>query len=123
MKQFRHKNVFEEIKNKAHDEDWVPLPASMATGSRDGTVERIKVLCERLERGEALFHANDEKKHGTLEQHKELEEYVRQEIAKRKQEEQEKRLASQPKKESKHDARRVKPSKAVPQHKRVGCDA
>jgi len=27
MKQFRHKNVFEEIKNKSHDEDWIGLPS------------------------------------------------------------------------------------------------
>lgn len=123
MKLFRHKNVFEEIKNKSHDEDWVPKPASEATGSFDGTIERIKVLCDRLERGEALFHPNDEKRHGTLEQGQELQDYVRKETEKRKQQELEKGLAAKPIKETKHDARRIKPAKAVSQHKRAGCDA
>ena len=112
MKTFRHKNVFEEILNKGYDDDWVPVPASVATGSLDGTVERIKVLRERLERGEALFHPNDETRKGTEKQAQELQEYVRQEAIKRKQEEQQKRLDAKPKKESKHDARRIKPKKS-----------
>jgi hypothetical protein len=123
MPAFRHKNIFEEVKNKSHDEDWVPKPASMATGSLDGTIERIKVLCDRLERGEALFHPNDEPRHGTLEQGQELQDYVREETEKRKQQELERRLAAKPIKETKHDARRIKSAKAVSQHKRAGRDA
>ena len=123
MPAFRHKNVFEEIKNKSHDEDWVPKPASMATGSLDGTIERIKVLCDRLERGEALFHPNDEKRHGTQEQSQELQDYVRKETEKRKQQELQKRRAAKPIKETKHDARRIKPAKAVSKHERAGRDA
>lgn len=126
MKPFRHKNVFEEIKNKSHDEDWVPKPASEATGSLDGTIERLKVLCERLERGEALFHPNDEIRKGTQEQAAEMAKYVKEEARKRKQQELEKRLASKNKKETKHDARRIKPRLfgcGVAKSKTVGCYA
>ena len=126
MPAFRHKNVFEEIKNKSHDEDWVPKPASMATGSLDGTIERMKVLCDRLERGEALFHPNDEKRHGTQEQSQELQDYVRKETEKRKQQELQKRRAAKPIKETKHDARRIKPAKpseGVHRHKGASGDA
>ena len=126
MNPFRHKNVFEEIKNKSHDEDWIPKPASEATGSFDGTIERLKVLCERLERGEALFHPNDETRKGTQEQADEMTKYVKEEARKRKQQELEKRLAAKNKKETKHDARRIKPakpSKGVHRHKGASVDA
>ena len=68
MPAFRHKNVFEEIKNKSHDEDWVGLPAKVATAAKPGTAEKIEVMVARLEAGEELHHPNDERRPGTIEQ-------------------------------------------------------
>ena len=54
MPAFRHKNIFEEVKNKSHDEDWVGLPAKVATAAKPGTAEKIEVMVARLEAGEEL---------------------------------------------------------------------
>jgi hypothetical protein len=72
MKQFRHKNVFEEIKNKSHDEDWIGLPPKMATAAKPGTAEKIEVMTARLNAGEDLHHPNDERRPGTIEQSNEM---------------------------------------------------
>jgi hypothetical protein len=72
MKQFRHKNVFEEIKNKAHDEDWIGLPPKMATAAKPGATEEIEVMVARLAAGEDLHHPNDERQLGTIEQSNEM---------------------------------------------------
>ena len=72
MRQFRHKNVFEEIKNKSHDEDWIGLPPKMATAAKPGTAEKIEVMTARLEAGEELHHPNDERRPGTIEQSNEM---------------------------------------------------
>ena len=72
MKQFRHKNVFEEIKNKSHDEDWIGLPPKMATAAKPGTAEKIEVMTARLEAGEELHHPNDERRPGTIEESNEM---------------------------------------------------
>ena len=72
MPAFRHKNVFEEIKNKSHDEDWVGLPARVATAAKPGTAEKIEVMTARLEAGEELHHPNDERRPGTIEESNEM---------------------------------------------------
>jgi hypothetical protein len=106
MKQFRHKNVFEEIKNKSHDEDWIGLPPKMATAAKPGTAEKIEVMTARLQAGEDLHHPNDEQVPGTIEQSSQMQSMVlAARLAKQEQERAEK-LA----KESKREQRTIKPS-------------
>jgi len=64
--------VFEEIKNKSHDEDWIGLPPKMATAAKPGTAEKIEVMTARLEAGEELHHPNDERRPGTIEESNEM---------------------------------------------------
>ena len=122
MKPFRHKNVFEEIKNKSHDEDWVALPTKMATAAKPGTAEKIAVLAARLEAGEELHHPNDERRPGTIEQSNEMQLLVS--AARKAKQEQDKadRLAKETKREQR-SIKPTKPCKSVYQHKRIGGNA
>jgi len=106
MKTFRHKNVFEEIANKGYDDDWVSLPAKVATAAKPGTAEKIEVMVARLDAGEDLHHPNDEQVPGTIEQSSKMQLMVlAARLAKQEQERAEK-LA----KESKREQRTIKPS-------------
>jgi hypothetical protein len=53
------KNVFEFIEIFGHDEDWVPEEPEEATSALPGSHGKIEVLCQRIERGEDLFHECD----------------------------------------------------------------
>jgi hypothetical protein len=98
--------VFEEIKNKSHDEDWIGLPPKMATAAKPGTAEKIEVMTARLQAGEDLHHPNDEQVPGTIEQSSQMQSMVlAARLAKQEQERAEK-LA----KESKREQRTIKPS-------------
>lgn len=122
MKPFRHKNVFEEIKNKSHDEDWVALPTKVATAAKPGTAEKIEVMVARLEAGEELHHPNDERRPGTIEQSNEMQLLVS--AARKAKQEQDKadRLAKETKREQR-SIKQTKPCKSVYQHKRIGGNA
>ena len=106
MKQFRHKNVFEEIKNKSHDEDWIGLPPKMATAAKPGTAEKIEVMTARLEAGEELHHPNDERRPGTIEESNEMQLIILTARLARQEQERAEKLAQEPKREQ----RAIKPS-------------
>ena len=99
MNPFRHKNVFEEIRNKSHDEDWVGLPAKVATAAKPGTAEKIEVMVARLEAGEELHHPNDERRPGTIEQSDAMQAFVLAARLARQEQERAEKLAQEPKRE------------------------
>lgn len=111
MKSFRHKNIFAEIENKGHDEDWVPKPASVATAARPGTIEKIEVFAQRLADGECLFHENDEVRPGTLEQSIEMASTIIRMRIERVEEGRARKRMDKRAKESRHDKRRIKPAR------------
>ena len=104
MKTFRHKNVFEEILNKGYDDDWVSLPAKVATAAKPGTAEKIEVMVARLQAGEDLHHPNDERRPGTIEQSNEMQLII---IAARRAKQEQER-AEKLSKESKREQRTIK---------------
>lgn len=106
MKTFRHKNVFEEIVNKGYDDDWVSLPAKVATAAKPGTAEKIEVMVARLDAGEDLHHPNDEQVPGTIEQSNEMQLII---IAARRAKQEQER-AEKLAKESERERRAIKPS-------------
>jgi hypothetical protein len=106
IKQFRHKNVFEEILNKGYDDDWVSLPAKVATAAKPGTAEKIEVMVARLDAGEDLHHPNDEQVPGTIEQSNEMQLII---IAARRAKQEQER-AEKLAKESERERRAIKPS-------------
>ena len=106
MKTFRHKNVFEEITNKGYDDDWVSLPAKVATAAKPGTAEKIEVMVARLQAGEDLHHPNDERRPGTIEQSNEMQLII---IAARRAKQEQER-AEKLAKESERERRAIKPS-------------
>ena len=106
MKTFRHKNVFEEITNKGYDDDWVSLPAKVATAAKPGTAEKIEVMVARLQDGEDLHHPNDEQVPGTIEQSNEMQLII---IAARRAKQEQER-AEKLAKESERERRAIKPS-------------
>ena len=106
MPAFRHKNIFEEVKNKSHDEDWVGLPAKVATAAKPGTAEKIEVMVARLEAGEDLHHPNDEQVPGTIEQSSQMQLMLLAARLARQEQERAEKLA----KESERERRAIKPS-------------
>jgi len=99
MKTFRHKNVFDEILNKGYDDDWVSLPAKVATAAKPGTAEKIEVMVARLEAGEDLHHPNDERRPGTIEQSDAMQAFVLGARLARQEQERAEKLAQEPKRE------------------------
>lgn len=55
----RSKNIFVEIWAKGHDLDFEPHSTPIATAAPPGSLEKIRVMCERLAAGEELHHPND----------------------------------------------------------------
>ena len=47
------------MKTLGHDEDFSPRPASEATHHRPGSLGKIEVMRLRVERGESLWHPQD----------------------------------------------------------------
>ena len=99
MPAFRHKNIFEEVKNKSHDEDWVGLPAKVATAAKPGTAEKVEVMVARLEAGEELHHPNDERRPGTIEQSDAMQAIILAARLARQEQERAEKLAQEPKRE------------------------
>jgi hypothetical protein len=53
------KNIFEELKLKKHDEDFQPRKEGEPTGAKAGSLEKLFVIADRVEKGEQLFHPGD----------------------------------------------------------------
>ena len=53
-------NIFQELKSKLHDEDFEPRIDCEPTPARPGSLEKLFVLAERVERGQPLYHKFDE---------------------------------------------------------------
>ena len=63
----RNRNLFIEIAEKQHDLDFEPHAECLPTAAAPGSSEKIKVMCERLARGEDLHHPNDNQTCATME--------------------------------------------------------
>jgi hypothetical protein len=53
-------NIFQELKTKLHDEDFEPRIDCEPTPASPGSLEKLFVLAERVERGQPLYHPFDE---------------------------------------------------------------
>jgi len=53
------RNVFTAIRDTGTEADFKPLPASRPTTARQGSPEKLRVMIDRVERGEELFHPDD----------------------------------------------------------------
>jgi hypothetical protein len=70
------KTIFEEIKLKQHDEDFEPDELPEPTGARPGSLEKLFVIVERVEKGQQLFHPGDEMRSATISQQFEKTEFI-----------------------------------------------
>jgi hypothetical protein len=70
------KTIFEEIKIKQHDEDYEPSELPEPTGARPGSLEKLFVIVERVEKGQALFHPGDETVLATIAEEFEKAKYI-----------------------------------------------
>lgn len=73
----RNRTIREEIEIKGHDEDFIPDVCFQPTGAKPGTIEKMLVFIDRLEKGEELFHPCDETVPGLKEQNEALQEFVK----------------------------------------------
>ena len=55
----RSRNLFIEIAEKCHDIDFEPHSECQPTAAPPGSLEKIKVMCERLANGQELHHEGD----------------------------------------------------------------
>ncbi len=56
----KSKNLFEQlVKDRYADIDFTPRPCRKPTETKRGSVERIEVYAERLEKGVELWHPDD----------------------------------------------------------------
>ena len=70
------KTIFEEIRLKQHDEDYEPDELPLPTGARPGSLEKLFVIAERVEKGQKLFHPCDETVLATVKQEIEKAKYI-----------------------------------------------
>ena len=63
----RRMNLFETIRHYQHDLDFEPHSTPIATAAPPGSLEKIRVMCERLANGEDMHHANDMQTTATME--------------------------------------------------------
>ena len=54
------RNLFETIRHFQHDLDFEPHSTPIATAAAPGSLEKIRVMCARLNAGEDLHHPNDQ---------------------------------------------------------------
>lgn len=76
MFQRKAKTIFEEIKLKQHDEDFEPDDMPEPTGARPGSLEKLFVIVERVEKGQQLFHPCDETVLATVSEEFEKAKYI-----------------------------------------------
>jgi len=60
-------NLFETIRFYQHDLDFEPHEVPVATAAAPGSLEKIRVMCERLALGQELHHPNDMQTTATME--------------------------------------------------------
>lgn len=60
-------NLFETIRIYEHDLDFEPIDAKTPTGADPGSLAKIRVMQERLKRGEHLHHNGDCKRSARIE--------------------------------------------------------
>ena len=55
------RNVFQAILECGHDEDFAPVETEdfCSTDAAAGSQEKLKILAERVRRGQPLWHADD----------------------------------------------------------------
>lgn len=54
-----NRNIFQEIRNRGHDEDFQPKSVSAPTDYLPGSREKVETLAARVESGVDLFHPDD----------------------------------------------------------------
>ena len=54
-----NQNIFDELRFKKHDEDFCPKKEGEPTGAKAGSLEKLFVIADRVEKGEQLFHPGD----------------------------------------------------------------
>jgi len=54
-----NQNIFDELRFKKHDEDFSPRKEGSPTGAKAGSLEKLFVIADRVEKGEQLFHPGD----------------------------------------------------------------
>lgn len=72
----RRLNLFETIDVYQHDLDFEPHAEPTPTAARAGSKEKLLVMCERLARGEAMHHVNDNETTATIDEQKEMADFV-----------------------------------------------
>jgi len=70
------RTIFQEIRLKQHDEDYEPCNESLPTGAKPGSLEKLLVIIERVERGQPLFHPGDNPVLATIAEEFEAAKYV-----------------------------------------------
>lgn len=65
------RNIFQEIRERGHDEDFNTQPPAEATDHAAGSWGKICVLEARVRRGESLWHPEDNPDHATYEEQQE----------------------------------------------------
>ena len=53
------RTIFTDLLTRGHDEDFLPIPAKIATAAPAGSLEKLDVMRARVENGEDLYHPGD----------------------------------------------------------------
>ena len=56
------RTIFSDLQTYFHDEDFMPVPALERTSARPGSAAKIEVMRLRVERGECLYHRDDDRR-------------------------------------------------------------
>ena len=74
-------NMFEYIEETKDCFGYEPEPCSAPTDYKPGTAEKIQVFCDRLERGEELFHDDDYMIAATIEESELMKQWIQERVA------------------------------------------
>ena len=69
-------NLFETIRIYEHDLDFEPIEAKTPTDAAPGSLEKMRVMCERIKRGEHLHHEGDQCVLASIERQQEMADIV-----------------------------------------------
>lgn len=72
-----NQNIFDELRFKKHDEDFSPKREGAATGAKAGSLEKLFVIADRVEKGEQLFHPGDNQILATVSEEFEKAKYIK----------------------------------------------
>jgi hypothetical protein len=103
----RRMNLFETIRVYQHDLDFEPHETPIATAAPPGSLEKIRVMCERLSLGQDLHHPNDMRTAASMELQHEMATAMIAEAKAYREASRVKRAEAQPKRESSLHAARV----------------